>query len=580
MNITFENTSFKYIERKILDNVSFSITDTDKIGVVGVNGTGKSTMLKLILGIEKPISGKIIKSGGMRINYLEQDPKFDESMSLFDIIMKDSTKENPILDYEVNSILSKLGFNDSSIKPINFSGGERKRLAIAKVLVTPCDILILDEPTNHLDNALILWLEKYLIKWKKGLIMVTHDRYFLQKVCNKMMELDFGKVYLYEGNYDLFLGLKAKRIEDENKAMKKLKSILRVESEWMGRSVEARRTKNKARIERFEKMTDVKFNEHKSIEFNSVNTYLGKKLISLKNGSKSFGDKVLFKDFSFDLNRNDIIGIVGDNGAGKSTLFKILMGLEKLDSGELILGDTLRIGYFSQNLELIDPEIRVIDYINEEQSVIETLDGVITSSTLLERFLFPKELQYSKVKMLSGGEKRRLQLIKVLVKNPNILLFDEPTNDLDLYTLEVLEDYIMDFKGPVLTVSHDRYFLDKICNMLFIFKNGTIEKTLDSFSEYLDKTSDNKISNEKNAKPRIKNKMPVKERNELNRLEEEIPGLEDKLKKLNEEIKISTTDYTKLMDIQHEIDELASIIEEKTDRYFELLAIKEEYEGI
>ena len=579
MNITFENTSFKYIERKILDNVSFSISDIDKIGVVGVNGTGKTTMLKLILDIEQPISGKIIKSGGMRINYLEQDPKFDESMSLFDIIMKDSTKDNPILDYEVNSILSKLGFDDSSVKPVNFSGGQRKRLAIAKVLVTPCDILILDEPTNHLDNALILWLEKYLIKWKKGLIMVTHDRYFLQKVCNKMMELDFGKVYLYDGNYDSFLGLKAKRIEDESKAMKKLKSILKVESEWMGRSVEARRTKNKARIERFEKLSETKFNEYKSIEFSSVSTYLGKKLISLKNGSKAFGDKVLFKDFSFDLNRNDIIGIVGDNGAGKSTLFKILMGLETLDSGELVLGETLRIGYFSQNLELIDPEIRVIDYINEEQSVIETLDGAISSSTLLERFLFPKELQYTKVKMLSGGEKRRLQLIKVLAKNPNILLFDEPTNDLDLYTLEVLEDYIMDFKGPVLTVSHDRYFLDKICNMLFIFKNESIEKTLDSFSEYLDKTDDDKIDSEKVSKQRVKkNKMPAKERNELAKLEEEIPTLEEKLKGLNVEIKKSTTDYTKLMDIQKEIDALSIVIEEKTNRYFELLAIKEEYE--
>ncbi len=579
MNITFENTSFKYIERKILDNVSFSITDSDKIGVVGVNGTGKTTMLKLILGIEEPISGKIIKSGGMRINYLEQDPKFDESMSLFDIIMKDSTKDNPILDYEVNSILSKLGFDDSSIKPINFSGGQRKRLAIAKVLVTPCDFLILDEPTNHLDNELILWLEKYLIKWKKGLIMVTHDRYFLQKVCNKMMELDFGKVYLYEGNYDLFLGLKSKRIEDENKAMKKLKSILKVESEWMGRSVEARRTKNKARIERFEKLSETKFNEYKSIEFSSMNTYLGKKLISLKNGYKAFGDKVIFNDFSFDLNRNDIIGVVGDNGAGKTTLFKILMGLETLDSGELVLGETLRIGYFSQNLELIDPEIRVIDYINEEQSVIETLDGTISSSTLLERFLFPKEMQYSKVKMLSGGEKRRLQLIKVLAKNPNILLFDEPTNDLDLYTLEVLEDYIMDFKGPILTVSHDRYFLDKICNMLFIFKNGQIEKTLDSFSEYLEKTDNNKISSsEKVNAPRKKNRMPAKERNELIKLEEEIPNLEDELKELNLEIKNITTEYTKLMEIQEKIDKLSSIIEEKTNRYFELLSIKEEYD--
>lgn len=578
MNITFENVTFKYIERKILDDASFSITDSDKIGVVGVNGTGKSTMLKLILGYENPISGNIIKSGGIRINYLEQEPKFDESKSLFDIVMEGSTKDFPILEYEARSILTKLGFLDLDITTKNFSGGELKRLAIAKSLVTPCDILILDEPTNHLDNALILWLEKYLIKWKKGLIMVTHDRYFLQKVCNKMMELDFGKIYLYEGNYDSFLELKAKRLDDEEKSKKKLKSILKNEAEWMGRSVEARRTKSKARIERFEELSKIKFNENKSIEFSSVKTYLGKKLITLKNGSKAFGDKTLFKDFSFDLNRNDIIGIVGDNGAGKSTLFKILMGIESLDSGELILGETLKIGYFSQNIDLINPDVRVIDYINEEQSIIETLDGKITSSQLLERFLFTKELQYSKVKMLSGGEKRRLQLIKVLAKNPNILLLDEPTNDLDLYTLEVLEDYLLDFNGPILTVSHDRYFLDKICNLLFIYKNGIIEKSIDSFSEYLEKnTNENKISNNLKA-TRIKNKMPAKERNELIKLEEEIPNLENKLNSLNKEIKISTTDYTKLMDIQKEIDEITAILETKTNRYFELLEIKEKYE--
>ncbi|MCR5112540.1 MAG: ABC-F family ATP-binding cassette domain-containing protein [Acholeplasmatales bacterium] len=580
MNITFENVTFKYIERNILDNASFSITDSDKIGVVGVNGTGKTTLLKLILGIENPKSGNIIKSGGMRINYLMQDPVFDPNKSLFDIVMEESTKENPIPDYEASSILTKLGFMDHSITVKNFSGGQLKRLALAKVLVTPCDILILDEPTNHLDNALILWLEKYLIKWKKGLIMVTHDRYFLQRVCNKMMELDFGKVYIYDANYDLFLELKAKRLEEQATAEKKLKAILKTETEWMRAGVEARRTKSKSRIERFEKLSEIKFNEHKDMELTSITSYLGKKLISMVNGSKSYG-KTLFKDFSFDLERNDIVGVVGDNGCGKSTLFRILMGIDHLDSGELILGETLKIGYFSQNLELIDPEIRVIDYIEEEASLIETLDGTINASTLLERFLFTKELQYSKVKMLSGGEKRRLQLIRVLSKNPNILLFDEPTNDLDLYTLEILEDYIESFKGPVLVISHDRYFLDKICNKLFIFKNGQIEQTLQSFTEYLNTEAvDDRISDAPKAnKPRNANKMPAKERNLLASLENEIPTLEEKLKTLQDEIKQSSTDFHKLMEIQEEIDKLTIELSEKTDKYFELLEMKEEIEG-
>lgn len=580
MNITFENVTFKYIERNILDNASFSITDSDKIGVVGVNGTGKTTLLKLILGIENPKSGNIIKSGGMRINYLMQDPVFDPNKSLFDIVMEESTKENPIPDYEASSILTKLGFMDHSITVKNFSGGQLKRLALAKVLVTPCDILILDEPTNHLDNALILWLEKYLIKWKKGLIMVTHDRYFLQRVCNKMMELDFGKVYIYDANYDLFLELKAKRLEEQATAEKKLKAILKTETEWMRAGVEARRTKSKSRIERFEKLSEIKFNEHKDMELTSITSYLGKKLISMVNGSKSYG-KTLFKDFSFDLERNDIVGVVGDNGCGKSTLFRILMGIDHLDSGELILGETLKIGYFSQNLELIDPEIRVIDYIEEEASLIETLDGTINASTLLERFLFTKELQYSKVKMLSGGEKRRLQLIRVLSKNPNILLFDEPTNDLDLYTLEILEDYIESFKGPVLVISHDRYFLDKICNKLFIYKNGQIEQTLKSFTEYLNTEAvDDRISDAPKAnKPRNANKMPAKERNLLASLENEIPTLEEKLKSLQNEIKQSSTDFHKLMEIQEEIDKLTIELSEKTDKYFELLEMKEEIEG-
>ncbi|MBR6071935.1 MAG: ABC-F family ATP-binding cassette domain-containing protein [Acholeplasmatales bacterium] len=577
MNITFDNVSFKYIERKILDSASFSIEDKDKIGIVGVNGTGKSTTLKLILGMEKPNSGEIIISGGMRINYLPQDPKFDSDKSLIDIVMEDSTKEFPIKEYEANSILTKLGFSDTSIKPIGFSGGELKRLAIAKVLVTPCDILLLDEPTNHLDNELIMWLEKYLIKWKKGLLMVTHDRYFLQRICNRMMEIDYGKVYMYDANYDLFFELKEKRLLDEELYQKRIKSIIKSETEWLHRGVEARRTKSKSRIERFEKLSQIKFNEHKEYELSSVSTYLGKKILSFKNASKAF-DKVLFKDFSFDLNRNDIVGVVGDNGSGKTTLFKIITQEEQLDSGELILGETLNIGYFSQHMELINPEIRVIDYIKDEQALIETLDGVITASSLLERFLFTKDLQYSKVKMLSGGEKRRLQLVKVLIKNPNMLLFDEPTNDLDLYTLEVLEDYLMNFKGPVMVVSHDRYFLDKVCNKLLIFNNEYINESNDSFSEYLDSLSIKPMNNNSsNNDTRVKKKMPAGLRNELNNLENEIPVLENKVKLISEEIKGITTDYHKLMELEDEKKKLEEEIDIKTNRYFELLEIKEEY---
>ena len=581
MNITFENVSFKYIDKPILDNVSFSISDKDKIGIVGLNGMGKSTLLKLILGLEKPNSGSIVISGGTRINYLSQSPKFDLNKNLLEIIMSESKIDNPIKEYEAESILKKMGFIDLSITTKGFSGGELKRLAIAKALVTPFDILILDEPTNHLDNDLIIWLEKYLIKLKKGLILVTHDRYFLERICNKMLELDFGKTYLYDANYTEFLELKSKRLEDEINYQKRLKRILKEERDWATRGVEARRTKSKSRLQRFEQLSKIKFNTHKEMEFKSIETYLGKKLISLENGSKAFGDKVLFKDFSFDLERNDIIGVVGANGCGKSTLFKILMGLETLDSGKLIMGETLKIGYFSQNLELIDPEIRVIDYIKEENNIIETLDGTKSASDLLDEFLFTKDMQYTKIKMLSGGEKRRLQLIKVLIKNPNMLLFDEPTNDLDLYTLEILEDYLMNFNGPILVISHDRYFLDKICNKLFIYNNSKINISLDSYSEYLEKKENEIIIKEqKNTKAYNTNKMSSKDRNELNKLELEIPELESKLKELELDINNHQTDFHKLMEIQNEIDNLKEEIDIKTNRYFELLEIKESFKNV
>ena len=580
MNITFDNVSFKYIERPILDKASFSVSDNDKVGVVGVNGTGKTTLIKMILGQEKPQSGTITISGGARINYLAQDSIFDTNRSLLDIIMAESTKDNPIMEYEATSILSKMGFDDPNITTKSFSGGQLKRLALAKAMVTPCDFMILDEPTNHLDNNIISFLEKFLIKFKHGLIMVTHDRYFLERICTKMLELDFGKTYIYDANYSKFLELKALRLENQAKEEKRIKSILRTEAEWMHRGVEARRTKSKSRIERFKEMSKIKFNESKSMDITSVSTYLGKKLITIKDGSKAFGDQILFNDFNFDLSRTDIIGVVGENGAGKSTLFKIIMGQERLDKGELILGETLHIGYFSQHMELIDPEIRVIDYIKNDQNLIETLDGTITASEMLERFLFSKEEQYSKVKMLSGGEKRRLQLVHVLMTNPNILLFDEPTNDLDIYTLELLEDYIMSFSGPVMVVSHDRYFLDKICNKLLIFNGNTIDTSTKSFTEYLDEEEANKVVEKKIEKTMVekprKKKLSYMEQKEFDKLQSEIDEMDRRMAFLKKELNNSSNDYVKLMDYQKELDLISLDYDTKSMRYLELL---EQIEG-
>ena len=579
MVISFDNVSFKYIEKMLLDHVSFSITDADKIGIVGVNGTGKSTLLKLILGEEKPISGAILQSGGIRINYLPQNPMFEEDVSLLNLVLEGSTKEHPIEEYEAKSILNKLGFTEYTLTTKYLSGGQKKRLALAKALLTYCDFLLLDEPTNHLDNEMILWLEKYLIKFKKGLLMVTHDRYFLQRACTKMLELDYGKVYVYEANYELFLKYKADRLANEQKAQSKLKSILRKEAEWMHRGVEARRTKSKSRIERFEQLSEISFQITKEMTFSSKETYLGKTIIEIKNGSKYFNDLCLFQNFNLSLKRNDIIGIVGDNGAGKTTLFKILIGEEKLSEGELKLGETLNIGYFSQSEDWMNPDIRVIDYIKEEQAIIETLDGTISASELLERFLFDSEAQYSKIKMLSGGEKRRLQLVKVLMRNPNVLLLDEPTNDLDIYTIEILEDYIQSFKGPVLVVSHDRYFLDKICNQLLVYQNQTIRPYLQSFSEFLEynQKEKNSIAISKKIKPKD-NKFPAKLRNELAKLEENIKTYETQLQKIKEELSLTSTDYVKLMELEAEKKEIEFQLDSAIIRVLELEEIKEDYQ--
>ena len=577
MVITFDNVSFKYIEKNVLDRASFSITDTDRVGIVGINGTGKTTILKLILGEETPNSGEVIKSGGMIINYLPQDVIFDEDISILDIILSGSTKEHKIEEFEAKSILSKFGFSDFYITTNTLSGGEKKRVALAKSLVTYSDFLILDEPTNHLDSSLIIYLEKVLMKWKRGLIIVTHDRYFLERICNKMLELDYGKTYLYDANYEKFLELKEERLLREESSKRKLENILRREREWISRGAEARSTKQKGRIKRFEELSKIEFNKRDEFEFSSIDTRLGKKLIEIKNGSKSF-DKLLFKDFNFILNRTDIIGVAGKNGSGKSTFFKILMGLEQLDSGEITKGTTLNIGYLPQELPKMDRDIRVIDYIEDIGKEIKTVDGFISASAFLESFLFDKDEQFSKIKMISGGEKRRLQLISVLIKNPNILILDEPTNDLDIYTLELLENYILNFKGPVLVVSHDRYFLDKICNKLLIFKNNRITESNMIYSEYLETYGiDDDIIKKESQGGKPKNKLPVSIRNEIRKLEEEMPKLEEEIKNIKEKLSYETIDYKKIMEYSNELNELENSLDDKTNRYLELLEIKDEY---
>lgn len=575
MVITFKDVSFRYTDKNLLDKVSFSITDQDKTGLVGLNGTGKSTLIKLIEDEIRPQSGEIIKSGNMIISYLEQEPDIPLNTKILDYVMKNNDKDHKVNDYEAKSMLTKLKLDPEALTN-NLSGGQRKRLALAKCLVTYCDFLILDEPTNHLDNDMILYLEKYLQRYNHGLFMVTHDRYFLERVCNNMLELDNGHIYTYKANYSEFLNLKALRLEREEKAEKKLKRLLKNELDWIHRGVEARRTKQKYRIERFNELSKIKFSERKGFEFDSVSKYLGKTIIEIKNGSKSFGDKVIFKNFNLNVLRTARIGIVGDNGAGKTTLFKIIMQQESLDSGELILGETLRIGYFSQHFDAIDENIRVIDYVKEVSSTIETLEGTVTASSLLERFLFDANLQYTMVKSLSGGQRRRLQLVRVLAANPNVLILDEPTNDLDIETLEVLEDYIDSFMGPVLCVSHDRYFLDKVCDELLYYKNGEINFYMGSFSEFIASdlgTSSQAIS--KNQGYKNEHKMTSKEKNELYDLEHELPKLDEKMEGLRKELASYTTEYTLMMDVQKKIDELDAEILTKTERYFELMEKKE-----
>ncbi len=582
MILTLNKISKNYGEKILLNNVDLYLNENDKIGVVGVNGTGKSTLLKIVSQIEDPDSGEIIKRNNDRICYLPQSPVFQKDTTVLEqVFLNASNETKELMEYEAKTILNKLGITEFD-KNVNFlSVGQKKRVAIASALVNPCELLVLDEPTNHLDNDMILWLEKYLIKYSGSILMVTHDRYFLDRVTNKIVELDKGNIYSYEGNYSKFLELKSLREDNESSSERKRQSLFRKELAWMQRGARARGTKAKGRIEQFEKLSEqLGTDTGEKLELSSVYSRLGKKTIEIKNISKSFGNKKIVENFEYTLKRDARIGIVGNNGAGKSTLLNIIAGRIEPDIGVVEIGDTVKIGYFSQESEIIDDSIKVIEYIKNIAEIIETVDGTVTASQMLEKFLFPSDLQYNIIRRLSGGERRRLFLLSIIMSSPNILLLDEPTNDLDIQTLTILEDYLESFSGAVITVSHDRFFLDKVVDtILELPGNGSVEQYNGGYSDYLEARiyNEEKISFEKvketkeqrhDNKPKTKKlKFTYKEQQEYINIDEEIAKLENIIESLENDLEKNSTDYIKLQELMEEKKEMEKQLDEKMDRW-------------
>ena len=476
--INVENITKSYTGRKLFSKASFYVQENEKIGIIGINGTGKSTLLKIVAGDEEPDEGTVTTANHIVINYLPQNPEFDPDETALEHVMGrvvTSQLDEDMrwsIESDAKSLLMKLDITDMAQKTGELSGGQRKRLALATVVLKPCDVLILDEPTNHLDYEMVEWLEDYLRRFRGAIIMITHDRYFLDSVCNRIVEVDKGQTYSYDTNYSGFLELKAAREESERASERKRQSILRKEIEWMQRGARARSTKQKAHIQRYEALRDQKGPQTDArVELSSVSSRMGRTTIELHDISKAYGDIVCVKDFTYIFLKNDRIGFVGKNGCGKSTLMKMIAGFIEPDSGEVEIGQTIKIGYFGQEVD-IEPELRVIDYVKEAAEFVRTADGLVSASAMLERFLFPPEQQYSPVGKLSGGEKRRLYLLRVLMSAPNVLILDEPTNDLDVETLAILEDYLDGYDGIVITVSHDRYFLDRIAKRIFAFEGA------------------------------------------------------------------------------------------------------------
>ena len=591
MNIlNIEHISKIYGEKVIFDDVSLGIHSGDKIGVIGVNGTGKTTLLKIIAKINKPDKGQIICGNGIRVSYLPQNPEFPKKQSILEYVMDGKEHQDWKTESEAKTILTKLGIYDFDEGCDHLSGGQKKRVALARTLVDPTEVLILDEPTNHLDNDMVLWLEEFLNSFRGVLIMVTHDRYFLDRVTNKIVEIDKGKLYEYDTNYSGFVELKVQREEMELATERKRQSLLRVEMEWMKQGIKARGTRQRARTERFEELKNAKGpSMQQNVEMDSISSRLGKTTIELEHISKGFGDKHLINDFSYIFLRDDRIGFIGPNGCGKSTLMKMIMGILKPDEGNITIGDTVKIGYFAQENEDMTGDIRVIDYIKNVAEYIQTTKGQASASQMLDRFLFPPELQYTPLDKLSGGEQRRLYLLKVLMEAPNVLILDEPTNDLDIQTLTILEDYLDTFAGIVITVSHDRYFLDRIVNRIFAFEEGGHLKQYEGgYTDYLEKVKpaakpekSKPAKKENNGKKfqkehQKKLKFTYKEQKEFETIDDDIAKLEEKLEQLDEEIMENATNSGKLAELTEQKESAQAELDEKMDRWVYLNDLAEQ----
>ncbi len=588
--ISVENLSKAYGEKIIFDNLTFGIDDTDKIGVIGVNGTGKSTLLKIIAGEEEADTGNVITMNGLRVGYLPQSPVFQKGEVIMDYMIRVCKITNTDEESKAKTVLTKIGINDFYADVDTLSGGQKKRVAIGAAMISPVDLLILDEPTNHIDSETIAWMENNLKSTTKALLMVTHDRYFLDRVVNKTFELDKGKIYVYQGNYGEFLEQKALREELVQAGERKRQNFLRTELEWVKRGAKARTTKQKARLQRFEAIAQIKAPDQKqNVEIAGLSSRLGRKTIEVNNISKAFGDKKIINDFSYIILKNDRIGIVGQNGTGKTTLLKMMTGKLQPDSGTIEVGDTVKIGVFSQGTEHMDDSMRVIDYVKEVGEYITTTDGKLSATRLLERFLFSGDMQYSPIGKLSGGEKRRLYLLRVLMSAPNILFLDEPTNDLDIETLAILEDYLDGFAGAVVIVSHDRYFLDRCVDRIFAFDgNGNIKQYEGGYTDYKEAVEKSKkaILTESKAKENKtwnkgerKLKMSFNEKREFETIDDDIAKLEQAIADTEKEMEKSASQYSKLQELSQQKESLEVQLSEKMDRWMYLNELAEKIEN-
>lgn len=618
--LTVDHVTKVFTQRKIFEDASFYLQEQEKVGVIGINGTGKSTLLKMIAGMEEPDSGEVIYANQIVVHYLPQMPEFDPDATVLESVLsyasvgsvhKESNKDEHEmwnLESSAKSMMTKLGIYDFDEKTGHLSGGQKKRLALVAVLLTPCDVLLLDEPTNHLDAEMAEWLENCLKNYRGAMIMVTHDRYFLDSVCNRIVEVDHGKIYSYETNYSGYLEARAQRIESMEVSERKRQAFLKKEIEWIRRGAKARTTKQKARIERYETLRDQKaMQADKQVEMSSISSRMGRTTVELSHIHKEYEDRVLIDDFSYIFLKQDRIGFVGSNGCGKTTLMKIIDQRIEPDSGEVIIGQTIKIGYYTQEIEqnplagiaYMDPKLRVIDYIKNTAEFVRTQDGLISASAMLDKFLFPPEEQYGLIEKLSGGEKRRLNLLRVLMEAPNVLILDEPTNDLDITTLAILEDYLDNYEGIVITVSHDRYFLDRVVRRIFAFEEGgQLRQYEGGYTDYRNKAiAEGRLTgsvDNTQTKPEVREasgektdakstwthekklKFTYKEQKEYETIEDDIAAMEERMEAIDDEMVKNAHDFVKLNELTKEKSALETSIEEKMERwaYLEELAAK------